>query len=1283
MSISERNTRAVVIYYVSNTATLEYSITFPFLNDPKNLAVYHRDQDGVLSKLVYPTEYVVMANEDGSNNIWGKVSLNAGYELAVGDTIAIERRIPVSQETTFSNQKVFSSVMDYAIDKITAILQDRQFENNTLHAPIDENSTANTLNIGTATERANKFLGFDSLGKVTLVTSAGGDGTDRCLRIPLDESPVPDLVMYKELRAGNLPYFDDAGNLQWMYAKSLIGIEVTIADAVRTAKAAETTANTASETADGASSTANAAKETSEEAIATAKVAKTTADQALEDANLYGGAGININKTLIEKLSDLPATGYTTFNNKFYNISSDRNTIYVGTDGITWQSYSNSGVGDINSFGFVNDYLIAGKPNAGRVYYRKLDTSWSEKDVGANGSEYCKHTACTNGVGLWIGDEGSLCRTTDGLTWTKVFSYERQSYPTYRLNFCGDRWIAVSDSGTETYLVSLDNGATWTQKEFSGNWKFAFSGKGSMILVTGDSIIRYSDDGFETYQEATITPAVGNIIFGAYDQNKYVFFTESGQIVTSEDLTKFSVYLGYQAFNLGGVSYNAATGTFVIAGGNSITCQIYDSKRTVLKVTASEIPASENQFGTIKPKFGLSTSTGLLSADCGQEVFINEQGNIDTVNRQLIAGANITITKNKYINSNNLNTSKTYKYICGHDGSWVAWNSTDNKIIHSTDGVTWLEVYTPAANLRGIKYLNGAFVAYGESTGLYTSSDGESWAQTTTTGILSNTIFDIAYGVGVYVIVHQPSRTALATTSSLTDLSGLTSFTTDADDYFRLKYDGYEFIYCGHYAGKIYRSTDGLTWDGNAAMTANYPYWVLRLRNNEYLLGAEWDIDKSYDDLKTVSKLTLPTWFTAYKTSAAFGRGVIVAGVNNENEYNSAYSTDLGETWNKIPFATWEVEFHNGRFIAGHNTNLYVSDNGIDWNTLTLPGNLENYYYADNKLFVAGSGYVGHYCDEISASGGGESTPSEIIEPDNYTYLPNPKALNTVTITGVSGSYWRKAAYGNSKIVINSTTNNIVYSSDGLTWLSTLMPGASADWYSTVYGNGKFISVVASSNRGAYSTDGVTWTEFTLPITVSAIPVLAYGNGKFVLLSDQTALYSADGITWQSATLPVTGTWELCYGDKFVALKYGSSVGIYSTDGITWTQITLPLSKTWSGIAYGNGLYIATTDEGDAVIIYSTDGITWAEGAKTSGRFPRIAYGNGVWCMISAVSQTTNLIYSFDGSTWYTPATTLDNTSAIFFAKGRFYIVPYNTNTLRYSNRVSIYPTLAQSIVGS
>lgn len=80
-----------------------------------------------------------------------------------------------------------------------------------------------------------------------------------------------------------------------------------------------------------------------------------------------------------------------------------------------------------------------------------------------------------------------------------------------------------------------------------------------------------------------------------------------------------------------------------------------------------------------------------------------------------------------------------------------------------------------------------------------------------------------------------------------------------------------------------------------------------------------------------------------------------------------------------------------------------------------------------------------------------------------------------------------------------------------------------------------------------------------------------------------------------------------------------------------WTARTSPTISNYSGVAYGNGVWVAVGSGG--VIITSSDGSTWAQ--RTSNIFDNInavAYGNGRWI---AVGNNLQILTSTDnGVTW-------------------------------------------------
>jgi hypothetical protein len=125
---------------------------------------------------------------------------------------------------------------------------------------------------------------------------------------------------------------------------------------------------------------------------------------------------------------------------------------------------------------------------------------------------------------------------------------------------------------------------------------------------------------------------------------------------------------------------------------------------------------------------------------------------------------------------------------------------------------------------------------------------------------------------------------------------------------------------------------------------------------------------------------------------------------------------------------------------------------------------------------------------------------------------------------------------------------------------------------------GKFVAVAYMSDTAAYSTDGITWAKTTMPgfASLSNWKDITYGNGKFVAIasgSTDNAAYSTDGITWEAATMPSSASWsDVTYGNgTFVAVAFVGTTNkaAYSTDGINWTEMIMPSKEMWTTVGYG------------------------------------------------------------------------------------------------------------------
>lgn len=255
---------------------------------------------------------------------------------------------------------------------------------------------------------------------------------------------------------------------------------------------------------------------------------------------------------------------------------------------------------------------------------------------------------------------------------------------------------------------------------------------------------------------------------------------------------------------------------------------------------------------------------------------------------------------------------------------------------------------------------------------------------------------------------------------------------------------------------------------------------------------------------------------------------------------------------------------------------------------------------------------------------------------------------------------WRAAAYGKNKFVAVSTDGRIAHSADGLTWIEAETPGAGNKFYAVVYGGGKFIVAGSKSSDRPdavsllYSTDGITWlTANDTPLNADGYMAAAYGDGLFVAFNpSRSGAYSRDGVNWFEAKLPKlynNATWDgVAYGaGRFVAVSSGSTTAAYNEDGENWRAFDLPEANSgYAAIAYGAGRFVAyglhtntDTQSIGARIVYSTDGETW-ESTKLSTALDTsegcaLVYGEDKFVLVLRDYYTGGRVaHSVDGVTW-------------------------------------------------
>jgi hypothetical protein len=309
---------------------------------------------------------------------------------------------------------------------------------------------------------------------------------------------------------------------------------------------------------------------------------------------------------------------------------------------------------------------------------------------------------------------------------------------------------------------------------------------------------------------------------------------------------------------------------------------------------------------------------------------------------------------------------------------------------------------------------------------------------------------------------------------------------------------------------------------------------------------------------------------------------------------------------------------------------------------------------------------------------------------NTFTITSTSNGGTNVTLTDTTGSMkvgqvgWDHVNPGTTLVVSFDSTSvysiepRIVYSKPEFITVATPIisqaPGTS--YIAVASGNGKFVGLANADATLAVSSTGFIWTQQALPYSASWTGI-AYGSNYWVIISSggsglfgSRVLYSnSDLITWKTAYLPSYSTWRyLTYGNgTFVAITNNSASAAYSTNfGATWTSATGLPNTTWSGITYGGGIFVAVATGGTQAA-RSTDGVTWTSSTlPISTTWSGVAYGNGRFVAVSSTSSKT--AYSFDGITWNQSLYTVIGTD-VAYGNGIFVLV--GDETLGPTNYIS------------
>jgi len=154
------------VSYSGNGVTVAFAVPFYFLANSQ-LTVTLRLSDGSESTKVLGTDYTVT----GAGVLTGG-TVTMTVAPASGQTLVVSRNVPLTQETDLQpNDRLPAETLEQSIDKLTMITQQiDEAVDRTLKAPLSDSSSLD-MTIPSSTDRAGKFLKFDTNGEPTAATS--------------------------------------------------------------------------------------------------------------------------------------------------------------------------------------------------------------------------------------------------------------------------------------------------------------------------------------------------------------------------------------------------------------------------------------------------------------------------------------------------------------------------------------------------------------------------------------------------------------------------------------------------------------------------------------------------------------------------------------------------------------------------------------------------------------------------------------------------------------------------------------------------------------------------------------------------------------------------------------------------------------------------------------------------------------------------------------------------------------------------------------------------------
>ena len=408
--------------------------------------------------------------------------------------------------------------------------------------------------------------------------------------------------------------------------------------------------------------------------------------------------------------------------------------------------------------------------------------------------------------------------------------------------------------------------------------------------------------------------------------------------------------------------------------------------------------------------------------------------NVSTNNAPFLGAGTLIVSNFNNSNSlvsqifNSINNGKSYIRTYNNE-TWSTWKqiitSGDDFFSGSTTSKSWLgkvfghllgrewkqtSTTTLGYSFNDVNYANGLFVASSDSHGLWWSTDGKAWTQTSTSTIQTYSFTNAIYGNGIWV----------ASTNS----------------------------------HGLWWSTDGKTWtQTSTSAIKGYTVYAVTYGNGLFIAsisnhGVWWSTDgKTWTQTSTTALQSLTL------NNAIYANGIWVASTASKGLW---WSTD-GKAWTQTSTSSiqsdsfYSVSYgNNGIWVASSTYHgLWWSTDGKAW-TQTSTSAIQSYEFINanygNGIWVACSASHGLWWST-----------------EGRTWIQTNNSAQGYRFTNVN--------YANGLFIAHSYGHGVWWSTDGRTWTqgSSIFVVESYVFHNAIYANG--IWVASTNSHGLLYSD--------------------------------------------------------------------------------------------------------------------------------------------------------------------------------------------------------------------